>query len=105
MALRASGSCGRRCRATSRSGSTATVRKEGGSLTQVVCDDTATLAHLAGQACVTPHRRLSHPDRPTRPDRPVFDGMHAVGWVAGGPYAAAAAVTLAVVPGRAAGDG
>ncbi len=50
----------------------ATVRKEGGSVTQVACDDTATLAYLAGQACVTPHRRLSRADRPTRPDRLVF---------------------------------
>ncbi|MET9346294.1 non-homologous end-joining DNA ligase [Streptomyces termitum] len=47
--------------------------KEDGTVTHVLCDDTATLVHLAAQACVTPHRWLSRADRPDRPDRLVFD--------------------------------
>src|SRR5947208_16546645 len=35
------------------------VEKEGGRLTQVVCENAATLAYLANQACITPHRWLS----------------------------------------------
>ncbi|MFI7382525.1 non-homologous end-joining DNA ligase [Streptomyces sp. NPDC049813] len=49
------------------------VDKEGGEVTHVVCDDEATLAYLAGQACITPHRWLSRADRPRHPDRLVFD--------------------------------
>ncbi|MEU1007624.1 non-homologous end-joining DNA ligase [Streptomyces sp. NPDC005890] len=52
------------------------VAKEGGTVTHVVCDDTATLLHLADQACVTLHRWLSRTDRaggPDHPDRLVFD--------------------------------
>ncbi|MFH8337354.1 non-homologous end-joining DNA ligase [Streptomyces sp. AM6-12] len=54
----------------------AEVAKEGGTVTHVVCDDTATLLFLADQACVTLHRWLSRTDRaagPGRPDRLVFD--------------------------------
>ncbi|KAF4408102.1 MULTISPECIES: non-homologous end-joining DNA ligase [Streptomyces] len=51
----------------------AEMAKEGGTVTHVVCDDAATLAYLAGQACVTPHRWLSRADRPDHPDRLVFD--------------------------------
>ncbi|MFY4720644.1 non-homologous end-joining DNA ligase [Streptomyces sp. LaBMicrA B280] len=54
----------------------AEVAKEGGTVTHVVCDDTATLLFLADQACVTPHRWLSRTDRaggPGHPDRLVFD--------------------------------
>jgi bifunctional non-homologous end joining protein LigD len=51
----------------------ATVGKEGGTVTHVVCDDAATLCYLAGQACVTLHRWLSRADRPDCPDRLVFD--------------------------------
>ncbi|MEU2438025.1 non-homologous end-joining DNA ligase [Streptomyces rubradiris] len=54
----------------------AEVAKEGGTVTHVVCDDTATLLYLAGQACVTLHRWLARTDRaggPDRPDRLVFD--------------------------------
>ncbi|MFF8289870.1 non-homologous end-joining DNA ligase [Streptomyces sp. NPDC016309] len=47
--------------------------KEGGTVTHTVCDDTATLVHLADQACVTLHRWQSRADRPTTPDRMVFD--------------------------------
>lgn len=51
----------------------AQVGKEGGTVTHVLCDDTATLLHLAAQACVTPHRWLARADRPHHPDRLVFD--------------------------------
>lgn len=51
----------------------ARVTKEGGEVTQVVCDDTASLVYLAGQASITAHRWLSRADRPRRPDRLVFD--------------------------------
>ncbi|MFH9241691.1 non-homologous end-joining DNA ligase [Streptomyces anulatus] len=51
----------------------ATVAKEDGEVTHVVCDNTATLVYLAGQACITPHRWLSRADEPRRPDRMVFD--------------------------------
>ncbi|MFD0020637.1 non-homologous end-joining DNA ligase [Streptomyces sp. NPDC058382] len=51
----------------------ASVAKEGGEVTHVVCDDTATLVYLASQACITPHRWLSRADRPRCPDRLVFD--------------------------------
>ncbi|MBD0323365.1 MAG: ATP-dependent DNA ligase, partial [Aldersonia sp.] len=47
--------------------------KEGGTVTHVVCDDEATLAYLAGQACITPHVWLSRADRLQYPDRLVFD--------------------------------
>ncbi|AKJ09645.1 ATP-dependent DNA ligase [Streptomyces incarnatus] len=54
----------------------AEVPKEGGTVTHAVCDDTATLVHLADQACLTLHRWLSRTDRaagPDHPDRLVFD--------------------------------
>jgi bifunctional non-homologous end joining protein LigD len=52
---------------------TAEVRKEGGHLTQVVCNDIATLVYLADRACVTPHVWLSRIDRPDNPDQLIFD--------------------------------
>ncbi|MFI0817086.1 non-homologous end-joining DNA ligase [Streptomyces sp. NPDC021098] len=67
----------------------AVLPKEGGEVTHPVCDDTATLVYLAGQACVTPHRWLSRADRPAHPDRLVFDldppgdeGFDEVRWAA-----------------------
>ncbi|MGW2102249.1 non-homologous end-joining DNA ligase [Streptomyces olivaceoviridis] len=54
----------------------AEVAKEGGTVTHVVCDDTATLLYLADQACLTLHRWLSRTDRAgglDHPDRLVFD--------------------------------
>jgi bifunctional non-homologous end joining protein LigD len=49
------------------------VRKEDGSVTQVVCNNVATLVYLANQACLTPHVWLSRVDKPDHPDRLVFD--------------------------------
>ncbi|MFF8904905.1 non-homologous end-joining DNA ligase [Streptomyces olivaceoviridis] len=54
----------------------AEVAKEGGTVTHVVCDDTATLLYLADQACLTLHRWLSRTGRAgglDHPDRLVFD--------------------------------
>lgn len=49
------------------------VSKEGGTVRHTVCDDTATLIHLADQACLTLHRWLSRVGRVDHPDRMVFD--------------------------------
>ncbi|MFE9448547.1 non-homologous end-joining DNA ligase [Streptomyces sp. NPDC006739] len=51
----------------------AEVAKEGGTVTHVVCDDTATLLFLADQACLTVHRWLSRTGGLDYPDRLVFD--------------------------------
>jgi bifunctional non-homologous end joining protein LigD len=50
-----------------------TVPKVGGTVTHVICNDTATLVYLANQACVTPHVFLSRADKPDTPDELVFD--------------------------------
>jgi bifunctional non-homologous end joining protein LigD len=52
---------------------TVTVKKVGGTVKHVVCDDAATLVYLANQACVTPHIWLSRMDRLEYPDQMVFD--------------------------------
>jgi bifunctional non-homologous end joining protein LigD len=52
---------------------TATVKKAGGIVRHVICDDAATLMYLASQACVTPHVWLSRIDKLTYPDQMVFD--------------------------------
>jgi bifunctional non-homologous end joining protein LigD len=52
---------------------TVTVPKVGGTVTHVVCNDTATLVYLANQACVTPHIFLSRADKLETPDQLVFD--------------------------------
>ena len=52
---------------------TVTVEKVGGTVTHVVCNDTATLVYLANQACVTPHIFLSRADKLDTPDQLVFD--------------------------------
>ncbi|WP_431996830.1 non-homologous end-joining DNA ligase [Streptomyces fungicidicus] len=51
----------------------AEVGKEGGTVTHTVCDDTATLLYLVGQASITLHRWQSRTARIDRPDRLVFD--------------------------------
>ncbi len=48
-------------------------RADGKTVTRCVCNDAATLAYLAGQACITPHAWLARRDRPHHPDRMVFD--------------------------------
>ena len=52
---------------------TVTVPKAGGSVTHVVCNDTATLVYLANQACITPHIFLTRVDKLEVPDQLVFD--------------------------------
>jgi bifunctional non-homologous end joining protein LigD len=52
---------------------TVKVKKVGGTLRQIVCEDEATLAYIANQACITPHIWLSRVDRPDRPDQMIFD--------------------------------
>ncbi len=49
------------------------VKKEGGRVTHVVCQNEATLVYLANQACITPHVWLSRKDRLHHPDRMIFD--------------------------------
>jgi bifunctional non-homologous end joining protein LigD len=53
--------------------STVTVPKRGGSLTQVLGQNAATLVYLAGQNVVTPHVWLSRADQPRSPDRLILD--------------------------------
>jgi bifunctional non-homologous end joining protein LigD len=50
-----------------------TVKKVGGTVSHVVCNDVATLVYLANQACVTPHIFLSRIDKLDVPDQMVFD--------------------------------
>jgi bifunctional non-homologous end joining protein LigD len=50
-----------------------TVPKVGGTVTHLVCNDTASLVYIANQACVTPHIFLSRADKPDVPDQMVFD--------------------------------
>jgi bifunctional non-homologous end joining protein LigD len=52
---------------------TAEVPKKGGTLTQVLAQDGATLVYLAGQNAVTPHVWLSRADEPRQPDRLILD--------------------------------
>ena len=50
-----------------------TVPKKGGTLTQVVASEAATLVYLAGQNVITPHIWLSRADEPRQPDRLIID--------------------------------
>jgi len=49
------------------------VRKEGGSLQQVVCDRPATIVYLANHACIELHAFLSRLDHIDEPDQLIFD--------------------------------
>jgi bifunctional non-homologous end joining protein LigD len=49
------------------------VPKRGGSLTQVLGENAATIVYLAGQNVVTPHIWLSRADEPRQPDRLIID--------------------------------
>lgn len=51
----------------------ATVPKQDGETTYVICRDRATLIYLAGQACITPHVWMSRMDRLDYPDQLVLD--------------------------------
>jgi bifunctional non-homologous end joining protein LigD len=52
---------------------TTRVAKRGGSLTQILAGDAATLVYLAGQNVITPHVWLSRADQPRKPDRLILD--------------------------------
>lgn len=52
---------------------TATVGKRGGSLTQVLVANAATLVYLAAQNAITPHIWLSRIEHPREPDRLIVD--------------------------------
>lgn len=49
------------------------VLESGETQPQVVCNQEATLAYLANQACITPHLWLSRRDRLHYPDKLIFD--------------------------------
>lgn len=49
------------------------LKKEGGTVHHVICNNAATLTYLATQACITPHIWLSTYQKPTKPNRIVFD--------------------------------
>jgi bifunctional non-homologous end joining protein LigD len=51
----------------------AEVRKQGGSLHQVICDKPAIIVYLANQACIELHAFLSRLDRIDNPDQLIFD--------------------------------
>src|ERR1700730_17507204 len=51
----------------------AEVKKPDGVLNPVICDNTATIACLANQACIELHAFLSRLDRLDRPDQLIFD--------------------------------
>jgi len=48
-------------------------KKEGGKVTQVLCNKKATLIYLANQACLTPHIWFSRSQKLNFPDRLIFD--------------------------------
>jgi bifunctional non-homologous end joining protein LigD len=52
---------------------TAEVRKQGGTVRQVLCERPGTLVYLAGQACIEVHAFLSRLGRLTQPDQLIFD--------------------------------
>jgi bifunctional non-homologous end joining protein LigD len=52
---------------------TVRVPKRGGTLTQVLAANAATLPYLAGQNVITPHIWLSRGDEPEHPDRLILD--------------------------------
>jgi bifunctional non-homologous end joining protein LigD len=76
--------------------STVTVPKKGGSLTQVVAENAATLVYLAGQNVITPHIWLSRADEPLKPDRLIldFDPSPGIGFAAVRTAARQAGATL-----------
>lgn len=49
------------------------VKKVGGVVNHLVCNDTATLVYIANQACVTPHIFPSRIDKVNVPDQMIFD--------------------------------
>src|SRR5262249_4043552 len=52
---------------------TVELKKKGGFVRHVVCNDAATLVYLANLAVLTPHTWLSRVDKPDHPDQMIFD--------------------------------
>lgn len=50
-----------------------TVKKEGGTVTHVICNNSPTLVYLANQACIEPHVWLSRKDELYHPDQLIID--------------------------------
>lgn len=48
-------------------------KKEGGSISRVICNKTADLVYLANQGCITPHIWLSQKGSLNYPNRMIFD--------------------------------
>ncbi len=48
-------------------------KKDGGETHYVICNKQVTLVYLANQSCITPHIWLSKKDKPSKPDRLIFD--------------------------------
>jgi bifunctional non-homologous end joining protein LigD len=49
------------------------VKKAGGTVTHLICDNAASLVYMANQDCITPHVWLSRMDQPDKPDQIIFD--------------------------------
>ncbi len=49
------------------------VNTDDGTQAQITCNNEATLAYLANQACITPHVWLSRSDHLNKPDQMIFD--------------------------------
>jgi bifunctional non-homologous end joining protein LigD len=50
-----------------------TVKKEGGTVTHILCQDAAALVYIANLGCITPHVWLSRKDELEKPDQMIFD--------------------------------
>jgi bifunctional non-homologous end joining protein LigD len=50
-----------------------TVKKEGGTVTHLACNNAVTLVYLANLDCITPHVWLSRMDNLEKPDQIIFD--------------------------------
>jgi bifunctional non-homologous end joining protein LigD len=49
------------------------VKKAGGTVNHIVCDDAATLIYMANHDCITLHAWLSRVEQPEKPDQMIFD--------------------------------
>ena len=52
---------------------TKSIKKEGGTVNHVICNDAATLVYVANQGCITPHIWLSKIDKLKNLDTMIFD--------------------------------
>ena len=54
-------------------GATGLGKKEGGTVTHIVCDNSAALVYIANLDCITLHAWLSRQDKLDYPDQMIFD--------------------------------